>query len=116
MPKVLMAQDDTQRPGDDDGAHGGLLTEQKAKTKRPSLFKVLLHNDDYTPMDFVVEILTRIFSKSAHQATEIMLTVHHQGVGVCGIYPYEIAETKVLLVTEAAREREYPLQCTLERA
>lgn len=105
----------------DDGAsiddvQGGVLTERAVRTQPPSLFKVLLHNDDYTPMDFVVDILTRFFNKSVDQATEIMLMVHHRGMAVCGIYPYEIAETKVAHVTEMAREHEYPLQCTLERA
>ena len=107
-------EDDDQRIDGD--SQGGVLTERQVRTQRPSLFKVLLHNDDYTPMDFVVDVLTRFFNKSADQATEIMLLVHHRGMAVCGIYPYEIAETKVALVTEAARENEYPLQCTLERA
>ena len=112
-----MAQDqDNDKPGFDDDAGGGVLTERKVRTDRPSLFKVLLHNDDYTPMEFVVDVLTRFFSKTHEQATEIMLTVHHKGIGLCGIYPHEIAETKVALVTETAREHEYPLQCTMERA
>jgi ATP-dependent Clp protease adaptor protein ClpS len=101
---------------DDQNTQGGVLAEREIKAARPSLYKVLLHNDDYTPMDFVVDVLTRFFQKSHAQATEIMLAVHHKGVGLCGIYPYEIAETKVAQVTEAAREQEYPLQCTLERA
>ena len=92
------------------------MAERDTRVQRPSLFKVLLHNDDYTPMEFVVDVLMRFFNKSHGQATEIMLAVHHKGVGLCGIYPYEIAETKVAQVTEAAREQEYPLQCTLERA
>lgn len=113
-----MADDDVNNPnGPADGdAQGGLLTERQIRTQRPSLFKVILHNDDYTPMDFVVDVLTRFFSKTQDQATEIMLTVHHKGLAVCGVYPYEIAETKVAMVTDAAREQEYPLQCTLERA
>lgn len=113
-----MAHDDNDRPDDggEGGGVGGVLTERKVRTQRPSLFKVILHNDDYTPMDFVIEVLTRFFGKSHEQATEIMLTVHHKGLAVCGVYPYEIAETKVAMVTESAREHEYPLQCTLERA
>ena len=112
-----MAQDDADNPGHSNGdSQGGVLIERKVRTQRPSLYKVILHNDDFTPMEFVVDVLTRFFGKTHEQATEIMLTVHHKGAGVCGVYPYEIAETKVALVTEAAREHEYPLQCTLERA
>lgn len=111
-----MADDNDDRPDNDRGSGSGVLTERKVKTSKPSLYRVLLHNDDYTPMEFVVDVLTRFFKKSHAEATEIMLAVHHKGVGVCGIYPYEIAETKVTVVTEAAREQEYPLQCSLERA
>ena len=101
---------------DDQGSQGGVLAERAVRVQRPRLFKVLLHNDDYTPMEFVVDILVKYFNKSDAEATEIMLAVHHKGLGLCGVYPYEIAETKVAQVTEAAREQEYPLQCTLERA
>ena len=111
-----MADEHDDRPDDAGGTGSGVLTERKVQTKRPSLYRVLLHNDDYTPMDFVVDVLTRFFKKTHAEATEIMLAVHHKGMGVCGVYPYEIAETKVALVTEAAREQEYPLQCTMERA
>ena len=97
-------------------SNAGVITERQVRTERPHLYKVLLHNDDYTPMEFVTEVLERFFSKTHAQATEIMLAVHHKGVGVCGIYPYEVAETKVAQVIEAAREQEYPLQCTMERA
>jgi ATP-dependent Clp protease adaptor protein ClpS len=101
---------------DDQGSQSGVLTEREVRVQRPHLYKVLLHNDDYTPMEFVVDILVKFFNKSSSQATEIMLAVHHKGKGLAGVYPYEIAETKVAQVTEAAREQEYPLQCTLERA
>ena len=101
---------------DDQGNQGGVLTERDVRVQWPHLFKVLIHNDDYTPMEFVVDILVRYFNKSQSEATEIMLAVHHKGKGLCGVYPYELAETKVAQVTEAAREQEYPLQCTLERA
>ncbi len=113
-----MAQDEHDNPNqqDDDGGSTGLLTERKVRAERPNLYKVLLHNDDFTPMDFVVDVLERFFSKTHAQATEIMLAVHYKGKGVCGIFPYEVAETKVALVTEAAREHEHPLQCTMERA
>lgn len=106
-----MAVDD-----DDNDAQSGVMTERQVRAERPSLYKVLLHNDDYTPMEFVTEVLERYFAKTHAQATEIMLNVHHKGVGVCGVYPYEVAETKVAMVIEAAREQEYPLQCTMERA
>jgi ATP-dependent Clp protease adaptor protein ClpS len=119
-----MAQDDQNEgtgpgsPGfdDEDGVGSGVLTERKVRADRPNLYKVLLHNDDYTPMEFVIDVLERFFSKSHAEATEIMLTVHYKGVGTCGVFPYEVAETKVALVTEAAREQEYPLQCSMERA
>ena len=107
---------DKPGPGDDGDGQGALLVERETRVEKPRLYKVLLHNDDYTPMDFVVDVLQRFFQRTQAEATEIMLAVHHKGVGVCGTYPYEIAETKVALVTECAREHEYPLQCTLEPA
>jgi ATP-dependent Clp protease adaptor protein ClpS len=87
----------------------------RPKTKRPSLYKVLLLNDDYTPMDFVVFVLEKIFGKGREEAVEIMLNVHHRGVGVCGVYTYEVAETKVTQVIDLARQNEHPLQCTMEK-
>lgn len=89
---------------------------EKATTreKPPPLFKVLLLNDDYTPMEFVVQVLQQFFAKSREQATQIMLKVHNEGVGLCGIYPRDIAETKVNQVTTYAREHQHPLQCTME--
>jgi ATP-dependent Clp protease adaptor protein ClpS len=96
-------------------SHTGVLTEERVRAKLPSLYRVLLLNDDYTPMEFVVSILERFFNKKHEEATEIMLSVHHKGVGVCGVYPYEVAETKVMQVNEFARENEHPLQCTMER-
>ncbi len=83
--------------------------------EEPPLYKVLLHNDDYTTMDFVVEILRTVFHKSNEEAVRIMLNVHHQGIGLCGLYPREIAETKVDLVERLARERGFPLKCSMER-
>jgi len=85
-------------------------------TDEPSLYKVLLHNDNYTSMDFVVIILEKVFGKSTAQATRIMLQVHHDGVGVAGVYTREIAETKISLVHDLARKNEFPLKCTLEKA
>jgi len=92
------------------------ITESKTRDdiREPSLFKVLLHNDDYTTMDFVVEILVYVFHKSAEDATQVMLNVHRKGVGLCGIYTYEVAETKVDTVHRLARENGFPLKCTME--
>ena len=107
--------------GDHDDDHGqggqiGLATRTHAKPKKPSQFKVLLLNDDYTPMEFVVMVLKRFFNMDLEQATRVMLHVHQRGVGVCGVFPYEIAETKVNQVMDCARQNQHPLQCTLEKA
>jgi len=93
----------------------GLLLKPRPKTKKPSMYKVLLLNDDYTPMEFVVHILERFFSKNKQEATDVMLHVHRRGVGLCGIFTYEIAETKVAQVMDYARQNEQPLQCTMEK-
>jgi len=93
-----------------------LLDPQTAKPKPPELYKVLLLNDDYTPMEFVVFVIEQFFSKSREQATQIMLKVHTEGVGVCGVYPQDIAETKMHQVLESAREAQHPLQCRIEAA
>jgi ATP-dependent Clp protease adaptor protein ClpS len=93
----------------------GVVTKTKPKTQKPSLYKVLLLNDDYTPMDFVVYVLERFFNKAPEEATRIMLHVHQKGVGICGVYTYEIAETKVAQVTNFARQNQHPLQCTMEK-
>lgn len=93
----------------------GLLVKPKPKTKKPSMYKVLLLNDDYTPMEFVVHILERFFSKNRQEATDVMLHVHRRGVGICGIFTYEVAETKVAQVMDFARANEQPLQCTMEK-
>lgn len=104
---------------DDDDSDGvgeiGVATKTKPKTKRPSLYKVLLLNDDYTPMEFVVYVLERFFNKNHEQAIDIMLTVHNSGLAVVGVYPFEIAETKVTQVMDAARSNQHPLQCTMEK-
>ncbi len=94
----------------------GVATKTRAKPKKPSQFKVLMLNDDYTPMEFVVMCLKRFFQMDLEQATRVMLHVHQKGVGVCGIFPYEIAETKVNQVMDFARQNQHPLQCTLEKA
>ena len=93
----------------------GVLTRKKTETKKPSMYKVILLNDDYTPMEFVVFILEQIFAKSREEATHIMLQVHQKGMGVCGVFTYEIAETKVNRVMELARKEQHPLQCQLEK-
>jgi ATP-dependent Clp protease adaptor protein ClpS len=97
------------------GPGSGAVTQARTKTKRPSLYKVLLLNDDYTPMEFVVHILEHIFRKNREDAVEIMLHVHRNGVGVCGVFTFEVAETKVAQVIEIARRYEHPLQCTMEK-
>ncbi len=92
-----------------------VITKVKPKTKRPSLYRVLILNDDYTPMEFVVHVLERFFNKDAEAATTIMLHVHHHGIGECGIFTFEIAETKVTQVMEFARKHQHPLQCVMEK-
>jgi len=100
-----------------DNAHDGLaLEEARPKVKKPPLYKVVLLNDDYTPMEFVVDVLKRFFSLPHDKATQIMLSVHTRGRGVAGVYTLEIAETKVILVNDYSREHEHPLQCTLEES
>nr|WP_255563963.1 ATP-dependent Clp protease adapter ClpS [Hyphomonas sediminis] len=101
--------------GDGDGTGFDLATETRIKTKKPSLYRVLLLNDDYTPMEFVVFILERFFNRSREQATRIMLHVHQKGVGLCGVYTFEVAETKVAQVLDLARRHEHPLQCVMEK-
>ena len=104
------------RKSDEDGGTGtGVAAKTRPKTKKPSLYKVLLLNDDYTPMEFVVHVLERFFQKSREDATRIMLHVHRRGVGVCGVFTYEVAETKVTQVIDTARRHQHPLQCTMEK-
>ena len=108
----------SQKRSDDigTGRELGVVTSTKPKTKKPSMYKVLLFNDDYTPMEFVVYVLERFFSMSREEATRVMLHVHQRGVGVCGIFTYEVAETKVTQVMDFAKQHQHPLQCTLEKA
>jgi ATP-dependent Clp protease adaptor protein ClpS len=106
---------DDRRKNDADDGITGVVIETKARTKKPSLYKVLMLNDDYTPMEFVVHVLERYFSMQREEATRIMLHVHRRGVGLCGVFTYEIAETKVTQVVDYARKHQHPLQCTLER-
>ncbi len=106
--------DDDKRDGDG-GLDGRVGTKTLTRTKKPALYRVLLLNDDYTPMEFVVYVLEKFFSKTRDEATTIMLHVHQHGVGVCGIFTYEVAETKVAQVLDLARRNEHPLQCTMEK-
>jgi ATP-dependent Clp protease adaptor protein ClpS len=106
----------------DDGTATGVIVKSKPKTKKPAMYKVLMLNDDYmmlnddyTPMEFVVHVLERIFAKNRQDATRIMLHVHRRGVGLCGVYTYEVAETKVTQAVDYARRHQHPLQCTLEK-
>jgi len=100
---------------DDRGIGTGIVTKTRAKTKKPSLYKVLILNDDYTPMEFVVHVLERFFASAREEAVQIMLHVHRHGVGICGVYTFEVAETKVAQVIELARRHQHPLQCTMEK-
>ena len=112
IPRAKMSENG-KRGEDEPGT--GVVVKAKPKTKKPSMYKVLMLNDDYTPMEFVVHILERFFNKNRQEATRIMLHVHRRGVGVCGVYTYEVAETKVTQVMDFARQHQHPLQCTLEK-
>lgn len=123
MSVEFRSEDENGTP-DDPGRHDhdtgedrqtGLLLKPRPKTKKPAMYKVLLLNDDYTPMEFVVHILERFFNKNRQEATDVMLHVHRRGVGICGIFTYEVAETKVQQVMDFARANEQPLQCTMEK-
>jgi ATP-dependent Clp protease adaptor protein ClpS len=123
-PKVSGEQTASVRPQmskDDNGNEGrgspgtSVITKVKPKTKRPNLYRVLILNDDYTPMEFVVHVLEKFFNKDVEAATTIMLHVHHHGIGECGVFTYEIAETKVTQVMDFARKHQHPLQCVMEK-
>jgi ATP-dependent Clp protease adaptor protein ClpS len=107
--------DGGRKGGDDTNFETGTVTKTRPKTKRPNLYRVLLLNDDYTPMEFVVLVLQDVFNKSREDAMQIMLHVHQKGVGECGVYPYEVAETKVTRVMDTARKNQHPLQCVMEK-
>ena len=108
--------DDNNDVGGDGGSDTGVVVRTKPKTKKPAMYKVIMLNDDYTPMEFVILVLERFFKKSSEEATQIMMHVHQKGVGVCGVFTYEVAETKVQQVMDLARQHQHPLQCTLEKA
>lgn len=106
---------DGDKRNDDLNPTTGVAVKSRPKTKKPAMYKVLMLNDDYTPMEFVVHVLERFFNKSQQEATRIMLHVHRRGVGVCGVYTYEVAETKVNQTMDLARQNQHPLQCTIEK-
>jgi len=112
MPRM---SNDEGRSGSPGGPSASVITKVKPKTKRPNLYRVLILNDDYTPMEFVVHVLEKFFQKDAEAATKIMLHVHHHGIGECGVFTYEIAETKVTQVMDFARKHQHPLQCVMEK-
>jgi ATP-dependent Clp protease adaptor protein ClpS len=125
--EIILAQagDGDDNPGNGNGTGGNRgrggdtvterRTKEQTKTKRPPLYKCILLNDDYTPMEFVVEILKTIFHKQHAEATRIMLHVHQNGMGIAGVYPFEIAETKIKTVEDLAQESQYPLKCVMEK-
>ena len=114
--QILAADDADKDGGGNDENEVGIATKTRTKPKKPSQYKVLLLNDDYTPMEFVVMVLKRFFKMNLEEATRVMLHVHQKGVGICGIFPYEVAETKVNQVMDFAKQNQHPLQCTLEKA
>jgi ATP-dependent Clp protease adaptor protein ClpS len=122
MPMVGLSSAERLRAGPGGSRMGGkpsngtaLATRTRTARKRPDLYRVLLLNDDYTPMEFVIHVLMQFFNKNEEEATHIMLHVHHHGVGECGTYTFEIAETKVTQVMDFAREHQHPLQCVMEK-
>ena len=110
---AITMSDNDKRNGD--SPNTGVVVKARPKTRKPAMYKVLMLNDDYTPMEFVVHVLERFFQKTREEATRIMLHVHRRGVGVCGVYTYEVAETKVTQVMDLARQNQHPLQCTIEK-
>ena len=113
--RIATVAADPGSPGGDDRSNTAIITRTKPKTKRPSLYRVLLLNDDYTPQDFVVLVVERFFNKTHEDAYQIMMHVHHNGVGECGVFTYEVAETKVTQVMDFARKHQHPLQCVMEK-
>ncbi len=115
--RPIKAAKDPQKGGEGGGSGSGtaVITRTKTQTRRPSMYRVLLLNDDYTPMEFVVAVLKKYFNKGPEEATRIMLHVHQHGVGECGVFTYEVAETKVTQVMDYARKHQHPLQCIMEK-
>ncbi len=115
LPPLLSGDDDRRVDDGETGDDTSIDVKAKPRTKRPSLYKVLMLNDDYTPMEFVVYVLQRFFNMGQERALDVMLTVHNKGVAVVGVYPFEVAETKVTQVMDCARSNQHPLQCTMEK-
>jgi ATP-dependent Clp protease adaptor protein ClpS len=115
LPSRPRMGNDENRSNGPGGPSTSVITKVKPKTKRPNLYRVLILNDDYTPMEFVVHVLEKFFQKDVEAATKIMLHVHHHGIGECGVFTYEIAETKVTQVMDFARKHQHPLQCVMEK-
>ena len=114
-PVLVTAAKEPRKGGEGGNSGTSVITRTQTKTKRPSMYRVLLLNDDYTPMEFVVEVLRKYFQKARPEAERIMLHVHQHGVGECGVYTYEVAETKVTQVMDYARKHQHPLQCIMEK-
>lgn len=112
---ILAAREPRRNSGDGPGNGTAVITRTRTQTRKPSMYRVLLLNDDYTPMEFVVNVLRRYFNKGPEEATRIMLHVHQHGVGECGVFTYEVAETKVTQVMDYARKHQHPLQCIMEK-
>ena len=110
-----LADDERKRRGDPGAPGTSVISKTKPQTKRPNLYRVLLLNDDYTPMEFVVHVLERFFNKDHETAHRIMMHVHQHGIGECGVFTYEVAETKVTQVMDFARKHQHPLQCIMEK-
>ena len=113
---LFMANENQNNDNNNEDFQRGVLLDTKPKTKKPSMYNVLLLNDDYTPMEFVVMVLEKIFNKKQEEATQIMLHVHKNGVGVCGTFTFEVAESKCKSVMDMAKKNEHPLQCTMEKS
>jgi ATP-dependent Clp protease adaptor protein ClpS len=115
---LAASNDDPKNPSADDidGTGTATITESKSRTKTPPMYKVILMNDDFTPMDFVIHVLQKFFNKDISEATKIMLQIHHQGSGMCGTFTYEIAETKTYQVNQYSRQNKHPLKCVMEKA
>jgi ATP-dependent Clp protease adaptor protein ClpS len=112
---AVFAAREPRRGTDAPGSGAAVITRTRTQTKRPNMYRVLLLNDDYTPMEFVIMVLQAYFNKNPEEATRIMLHVHHHGVGECGVFTYEVAETKVAQVMDHARKNQHPLQCIMEK-
>ena len=112
---AITLNSDEENNDDFKNKFSSIVLEEKPKLKKPPLYKVIMLNDDYTPMEFVIEMLQKYFSKSQEQATEIMLHIHQKGIGICGLYTYEIAESKATQVLDKARKNQHPLQIKLEK-